>query len=163
MNHLVFVILIGIGATALMDLWSLLRKNLLNISQTNWGMVGRWIAYLPQGQFTHNTIAESHPIRGEHLIGWVAHYLIGIGYAGLLILTGGEAWVNNPTVSLALVIGIVTVVAPFFILQPGMGAGIAASNTNHPNSARLHSVINHTVFGFGLFLSAEIIKLIHSA
>ena len=46
------------------------------------------------------------------------------------------------------------IVAPFFIMQPGMGLGIAASKTPKPNLARLRSAVTHTVFGVGLYLSA---------
>ena len=42
--------------------------------------------------------------------------------------------------------------APFLLMQPCMGAGIAASRTPHPASARVHSLINHAVFGLGLYL-----------
>ncbi|WP_201606580.1 DUF2938 domain-containing protein [Psychrobacter immobilis] len=157
MDNVVFIILIGIGATAVMDLWSLLRKYLFNIPTTNWGMVGRWIAYMGQGQFRHDIIAESNAIRGENFIGWTAHYLIGIGYAVLLVLIGGQEWVQNPSIGIALAVGIATVVAPFFILQPGMGAGVAASRTPKPNAVRLQSVINHAVFGYGLYLSALVV------
>ena len=157
MDNVVFIILIGIGATAVMDLWSLLRKYLFNIPPTNWGMVGRWVAYMGQGQFRHDAIAESNVIRGEHFIGWTAHYLIGIGYAVLLVLIGGQKWIQNPSIGIALAVGIATVVAPFFILQPGMGAGVAASRTPKPNAVRLQSVINHAIFGYGLYLSALVV------
>lgn len=157
MVNVFFILLIGIGATAVMDLWSLLRQRLFSIPPTNWGMVGRWIAYMGQGQFRHVAIAKSDAVRGEQYIGWTAHYLIGIGYAVLLVLIFGQQWVKNPAIGPALAVGIATVVAPFFILQPGMGAGIAASKTPNPNSVRLHSVINHAVFGFGLYLSALVV------
>lgn len=160
MDSLVLTILIGIGATAVMDLWSLLRKRLFNMPPTNWGMVGRWIAYMRQGQFHHAAIAESKSIRGEHIIGWTAHYLIGIGYAALLVIICTPQWIDNPSIGPALLLGIVTVVAPFFILQPGMGAGIAACRTPKPHSVRIHSLINHAVFGFGLFLCAWAINLV---
>jgi hypothetical protein len=162
MDSIIFVILIGVGATAVMDLWCLLRKYLFNILPTNWGMVGRWIAYMRQGQFRHIAIAESSSIRGEQFIGWTAHYLIGIGYAALLVVICGKAWVHTPSIGPALAVGIGTVVAPFFILQPGMGAGVAASRTLKPNSVRLQSVINHAVFGFGLFLSALVVNFVYS-
>jgi len=162
MDNLVFVILVGIGATAVMDLWSLLRKHLFNIPPTNWGLVGRWIAYMKQGQFRHIAITESDSILGEQFIGWTAHYLIGISFAALLVVICGKAWVHNPSIGPALAVGIATVVAPFFILQPGMGAGVAASRTLKPNSVRLQSIINHTVFGFGLFLSALAVKYVNS-
>ncbi|WP_189403392.1 DUF2938 domain-containing protein [Alteromonas halophila] len=161
MDSIIIVIFIGIGATAVMDMWSLLRKYLLNIAPTNWRMVGRWIAYLGQGKFRHTAIAESKPVRGEQLIGWAAHYLIGIAYAALLIAICGKAWILTPSIGPALAVGIATVVAPFFILQPGMGAGFAASRTPSPNSVRLQSIINHAVFGAGLFLSAIAVRCVY--
>ena len=65
----------------------------------------------------------------------------------------------QPTAGPALALGIATVVAPFFVLQPGMGAGIAASKTPNPNAVRLHSVLNHAVFGLGLYLAALVLRL----
>jgi hypothetical protein len=55
---------------------------------------------------------------------------------------------------LALLYGIGTVVFPFFILQPSLGLGIASSRTPKPMQARLKSLMTHTVFGVGLYLSA---------
>ena len=158
MSSIIFTILIGVGATLVMDLWSLLRKSFFGLPPTNWGLVGRWIAHMKAGKVRHKTITDAKPIYGEQLIGWLAHYVIGIGYAVLLIAVCGQPWINKPTLVPALILGIVTVVAPFFILQPGMGAGIAASRTPNPNSARLHSLINHAVFGLGLFLSALAVR-----
>jgi hypothetical protein len=50
--------------------------------------------------------------------------------------------------------GIATVVFPFFILQPSLGLGIAASKTPKPMQARLKSLATHTIFGIGLYVSA---------
>jgi hypothetical protein len=49
----------------------------------------------------------------------------------------------------------VTVVAPLFILQPALGAGIASSKTPRPVFNSLKSLATHVVFGFGLFLAAR--------
>ena len=160
MQNFVFIVLIGIGATLVMDLWALLRQQLFGIAPTNWGMVGRWIGHMRKGQFSHISIANADAVSGEKIIGWTAHYVIGIGYAELLFLIFGEAWLFEPTLGPALVLGIATVVAPFFILQPGMGAGVAASKTPNPSAVRLHSVLNHAVFGLGLYLSALVLKLV---
>ena len=51
-------------------------------------------------------------------------------------------------------LGLVTIVAPWFVMQPAMGAGIAASRTPHPWSARLRNLATHAVYGIGLYLSA---------
>ena len=160
MQNIVFIVLIGIGATLVMDLWALLRQQLFGIAPTNWGMVGRWIGHMRKGRFSHTSIANADAVSGEKIIGWTAHYVIGIGYAVLLFLIFGEAWLFEPTLGPAVVLGIATVIAPFFILLPGMGAGVAASKTPNPNAVRLHSVLNHAVFGLGLYLSALVLRLV---
>ncbi|MCE2595755.1 DUF2938 domain-containing protein [Motilimonas cestriensis] len=159
MSNLMAVFFIGIGATAVMDLWSILRKSLFGIALPNYGMVGRWLAYMRHGKFRHDSIAASAPKQGEHFIGWIAHYLIGITFAAVLVGTAGKTWILNPTIGAALVVGVATTVAPFLLMQPGMGAGFASSRTPKPNSARLHSIINHAVFGLGLYASGWALKL----
>jgi len=159
MNNLMVVFLIGVGATALMDFWSMLRKLLLGIHPPNYGMVGRWLAYMTHGKFRHDSIAASDPIQGEHFIGWIAHYLTGIAFAAALVGIAGKSWILNPTIGPALVVGVGTLAAPFLLMQPGMGAGIASSRTPKPNSVRLHSFINHAVFGLGLYASGWALKL----
>lgn len=114
---------------------------------------------MTKGQFRHDAIAKSDPIRGERVIGWTAHYLTGIAFASLLTVGWDERWVETPTLIPALVVGLGTVVAPFFLMQPGMGAGIAASKTANPASARWQSLGNHLAFGLGLYLSALIVQL----
>jgi hypothetical protein len=54
----------------------------------------------------------------------------------------------------ALILAWVALAAPFLIMQPGMGAGIAASRTPNPNVARLRSILGHTAFGVGLYVVA---------
>ncbi|MFM4962471.1 DUF2938 domain-containing protein [Aeromonas bivalvium] len=153
MNTLLAVLLIGVGATALMDLWGVARKPLLGMPLPSYAMMGRWLGHMGQGRFRHEAIGVASPIPGESLIGWSAHYLIGIAFAALLIAIQGQDWLLAPTPGPALALGLVTVAAPFLVMQPGMGAGIAASRTPNPASARVHSLINHAVFGLGLYLS----------
>lgn len=161
MNNLLFIVFIGIGATAVMDVWSIMRKPLLGIPPPNYGMVGRWMGHIMNGQFRHDSIAASSPIRGEHAIGWAAHYLIGTAFAALLVGIWGESWIQAPTIGPALAIGMGTVAAPFLIMQPGMGLGLAASRTQHPASARLQSLITHTVFGLGLYMAGWAVHLFY--
>lgn len=122
-------------------------------------MVGRWIAHLQRGKFYNSNIAESVPIPTEKAVAWLAHYLIGISYAVLLVALYGSEWLITPTIGPALSVGVATIIAPFFVLQPGMGAGIAASRTPNPKAARVNRFLNHTVFGLGLYLSAKTINM----
>lgn len=147
-------VLIGVGATIVMDLWGVFLKRCFGIPSLNFAMVGRWIGHFPRGRFVHDAIAQASPVRGEGVIGWSAHYAIGIVFAGFLLSMWGLDWARQPTLLPALIVGVATVAAPFFIMQPGMGAGFAASKTPRPNVARLRSLATHTVFGFGLYVSA---------
>lgn len=160
MRFVLAAFVIGAGATALMDVWTVLRRTLLGIQPLSYGLVGRWLAHLPRGRFVHRPISTSPAIRHERAIGWIAHYLIGISFAAVVLALWGLDWACHPTLVPALLVGIGSIAAPFFILQPGMGAGIAASRAANPSSARLQSLITHTIFGFGLYATARAIGLL---
>lgn len=156
MNDLLSVVFTGVGATILMDVWGVARKALLGVPPADYGMVGRWIGHMAHGKFRHERIAAAAPIPGERVLGWSIHYITGIVFAAGLIYIVGFDWLRHPTLAPALAFGIVTVAAPFLLMQPGMGAGIAASRTPRPGSARLQSLITHAVFGFGLWLAGSV-------
>lgn len=158
MNALTITVLIGLFATALTDLWAIVRKRLLGVPLPDFGLVGRWLAHLTRGRFRHERIAAAAPVAGERLIGWTAHYLIGISFATLVPALWGSQWLEQPALGPALIVGIATVAAPFLLMQPGMGAGFAASRTPRPGAARVHSIVTHTIFGLGLYAAAIITR-----
>lgn len=147
-------VMIGVGATALLDLWALLLSRIFGITPPNWGLVGRWVAHLPSGRLVHDDIAAAAPVAGETAIGWVFHYAVGIAFAAALLAIWGPGWAVAPTLVPALIVGYVTVGCGWFILQPGMGAGIAASKRANARQIRLLNLAGHTVFGLGLYLTA---------
>jgi cation transport ATPase len=101
-------------------------------------------------------------VRYERVIGWSAHYAIGVFFAAALLAIWGLEWARRPTLAPALIISFLTLVATFFVMQPAMGAGIAASKTPRPNIARLRSIATHTVYGIGLYVSAWLRALLTS-
>lgn len=148
------IVLIGIGATALMDVWLWLLSR-VGVPSTGFAMVGRWVGHFTRGEFAHAAIAKAAPIPFEHCVGWVTHYLIGIAYAGLFVAPHGAAWLKQPTALPALVFGALTVAAPWFVMQPAMGAGVMALKTPTPLKSGLRNLANHTVFGLGLYVVAS--------
>jgi hypothetical protein len=161
-GYLFYAVLIGAGASVVMDTWMIARKRLFGMPLPDYGLVGRWMAWMPRGRFRHHPIAASPAVRSERAIGWAAHYLIGIGFAGALLAMWGLDWVRHPTIAPALIVGIGSVAAPFLLMQPGMGAGIAASRTPRPASARMQSLLTHTVFGLGLYAAGVAISLLQA-
>lgn len=149
------VLILGVGATMTMDLWALFLKQ-FGVNSLNFAFLGRWIGHLPEGRWFHEAIAKSTPVKGELVVGWLAHYSIGISFAGLLVGIYGSDWLKNPSLLPALIIGIITVLAPWFILQPALGAGIASSKTATPLFNAIKSLVTHFIYGLGLYLNAVV-------
>ena len=150
-------LLMGVGATLTFDLWAVLLKYIFKMNPSNLCLVGRWLRYMPEGIFRHSNIGSAPQKRAECIVGWIAHYITGIGFAIIFVAFVGSNWLRRPTLIPALVFGLVTVVAPFFIMQPSFGLGVAASKTSNPAQVRLRSLMNHTVFGIGLYLSGRLV------
>ena len=127
-------IVIGIGATLLMDAWNLLLRRALGVKSLDMCTLGRLVVR-----------------RHECLVGWVGHYTIGVVLAAAFVLLM-PAWLDRPALIPAMMFGAVTVVFPIFILQPALGIDSA--------KARLKSMGTHLVYGLGLFFSAEMLRLL---
>jgi hypothetical protein len=154
-QHYVFgAIAIGIGATLIMDFWNQFLKRTFGIPSLNYCLLGRWLRHMPGGTFKHANITATPRKPLECAVGWIAHYTIGVGFALVFVVLVSGAWLARPTLLLALLYGVATVVFPFFIMQPSLGLGIASSRTPKPMQARLKSLATHTVFGVGLYLCA---------
>jgi hypothetical protein len=117
-------------------------------------VIGIGATLMPAGTFRHASIAAAPSKPLECQTGWVAHYSIGVAFAVALVVATSGAWLARPTLPLALLVRIGTVVFPFFVMQPSIGLGVAASKTPRPIQARVKSLVTHTVFGVGLYLCA---------
>jgi hypothetical protein len=159
LHDLTTIVLIGIGATALMDLWLAVQKQ-LGLRTLDMALIGRWAGHLAQGRWAHPAIAQAAAIPGERAWGWLIHYAVGVAFAGLLVAVQGTGWAHSPSLLPAVAVGIATVALPLFVMQPAMGAGFASSKTPTPLKNCIRSLANHTVFGLGLYLSAVVIALI---
>jgi hypothetical protein len=153
-NYVPYAIAIGIGATLVMDLWNLFLRRAFSIPSLDYCLLGRWVRHMQEGTFKHASINAAPRKSFECAVGWIAHYTIGVTFALVLVVLTSGAWLARPTLLLALLYGVGTVVFPFFIMQPSLGLGVAASRTPKPMQARLKSLVTHTVFGVGLYVCA---------
>lgn len=153
-THFLAAIIVGAGATLVMDLWGVFLKRTFSIPSLNYCLVGRWLRHMLEGTFKHVSIAAAPQKRFECTVGWIAHYVIGAVFALVLVALAPGGWLARPTLLPPLLFGIGTVLVPFFIMQPSLGLGIAASKTPSPTRARLKSLMTHTVFGAGLYVCA---------
>lgn len=147
-------VLVGAGATLLLDLWSLFLQRVFKVPFPNFCLLGRWLRHIPEGKFVHASIASAPQKQSECAVGWIAHYAIGAVFALVFVALAPTGWLARPTLMPALLFGLGTVLFPYVVMQPAYGLGIAASKTPNPTSARLKSLMSHGVFGLGLYLSA---------
>ncbi|WP_313620244.1 DUF2938 domain-containing protein [Achromobacter sp.] len=155
------VALVGVGATAIMDVWSLTLRR-LGVPTLDYALVGRWAGHLCRGRFAHASIGRAPPVPGERPVGWAIHYGTGLAFAGLLIAVQGGAWLHDPAFLPAVAVGVATVVVPWFVIQPAMGAGFMSAKTPTPLKNCLRSLATHGVFGAGLYLSAAALQLLEA-
>lgn len=156
---LVASVMIGIGATALFDLWIWLVSRTGIAGPPAWTLPGRWFGHVARGRFLHEGgMAGAEPIPNETTIGWLVHYLIGVIYAGIVVSWGGSDWLAAPTLLPPLVVGLVTVLAGWLIMSPGMGNGIAGARTDRPGKTRALQLAAHTVFGLAMWIIALVIS-----
>jgi hypothetical protein len=151
------VAMVGVGATLVMDLWGWLLRRVYGVSGLDYRLVGRWIGHMASGTFRHDGIGRAPALPAEALIGWAAHYGIGIAFALGLVMAAGTGWLQQPTPLPAVLFGLATVALPYFVMQPAFGLGIAGARTPDPMAARLRSLITHLVFGTGLYIAARLV------
>lgn len=148
-EDLIRIVAIGVGATLAMDLWGWVQRRAFGARTLDYGRVGRWLL-----DPRRKPAEAPPPSRRERALGWIAHYACGVAFAALLVAVAGRAWLKAPTLGAALLAGVLTLAAPFLILQPALGAGLASSRTPDATAARLRSLLTHLVFGAGLYAAA---------
>ncbi|MGL2965839.1 DUF2938 family protein [Flavobacterium sp. XGLA_31] len=157
MNNTLKTILVGIGATAAVDVFTYI---LSLFTHKGHGIlyIGRWEAYIFKGQFVHNTIRETPSMANELLIGWITHYTIGVVFAFSLVFLFGKKWLNSPSFLPAMILGNVTLFIPICIVQPVLGFGIAFSKIPQAPFLLIKIILIHTVYSIGIYWMAMALK-----
>ncbi len=141
------LVIAGFCACIFMDSFQRLLWITFKIAPSNWAMVGRWSYYLVRsGRLINPEIEQLPPAPSEHLMGWVVHYLVGIGYAAVYLALI-QAELLLPGMMDGAVFGIASVIVPWFFFLPAMGKGMLARLTDNPRLVCLLAVLNHLVFG----------------
>ena len=159
MTTLINVLIIAFVANIVMDVYEFLLERLLGKTR-DWHLVGRWVANIPKGSFILDTNDETLAIPGELALGWIFHYVVGIAYVGVYLFGVEYILGEPPSVVSAIGFGVITVVAPWFILMPGLGVGMFAINAGRANFVRAASLSVHAVFGIGIFLGIVVAGMV---
>ncbi|MDP6830442.1 MAG: DUF2938 family protein [Alphaproteobacteria bacterium] len=145
------ILVVGVVANIVTDIYEYALERVLGKNR-DWHYVGRWVAYLGRGVFRHDDIQDTPAVRRELILGWAFHYLVAIIFAEIYLQILAAVLEQPASLWNGLGFGVVTVLAPWLILIPGLGGGFFGSNTPRPGLLRLASLSVHAVFGIGLYL-----------
>ena len=154
MNVFTVGVLIGLGGTLAMDIWAVLLNRVAGQPLPNWANPGRWFGHVFRGRIFHDDIGAVEPVTQELALGWLLHYGAGVIYGVIWAMIAGTTWLAAPTFFPVWVFAILTIAAGWYLLQPGMGLGWAASKTANPWKARIMGLLAHTAFGLGMWVTA---------
>lgn len=153
-QEMAWIVMVGLVATAVMDVISLLRVHVLGERAMDWALVGRWLGHVLRGQLVLTNPRTAGQVPYERALGWLFHYGVGLALAALMwAILGGET-LQRPQLAPIVGFGAATVVLPMLTMQPGLGMGVAARKLPAPWAARARSLVTHLSFGFGLYLGA---------
>jgi Protein of unknown function (DUF2938) len=153
-------LLAGIVATATLDVWQQIYRLAFGTPITDWAMIGRWVGHIPQGQLVQPDIGKAPPIANERILGWIVHYIVGIGYAVVYLLLMRFVVGSPPSFVSALVFGAASVVVTWFFMEPILGAGVLGSKIPGQADAMLHDFTSHLSLGLGLYIGSRVAGLI---
>jgi len=146
------MLVVGLVANVTLDVWQQVFRLLFKFPITNWAMVARWIAHIPQGHLAWPDIGKAPPVPNELFWGWVVHYAVGPSLGALYVALMRFVFHQPLSFAAAFAFGIVTVAITWFVIEPLLGAGPAARNVPNGNLVRAQDLTSHAAFGVGLYL-----------
>ena len=145
-------IISGIIATLLFDLFQISLSYSYNINKPKWNLIGRYFYGLIENNYFREDINNDLENRNEYLFGYLIHYLIGIIF-GIFYVSLNITLYYEPSITLALIIGFITVLGNWCILMPyAFNMGFFASKKDEQKQILVQNLIAHFVFGVGLYI-----------
>ena len=146
------ILIVGVGACTIFDLWQRAFQKLTAIPPSNWAMVGRWsLGLVTNGQLIVYDLESQAERKNELAVGWLVHYSVAIGYAAVY------AWLMHANILQAglidgLIFGAISVVVPCFFFLPCFGKGVLARLTPNPPLVCGLALMMHSLFGVSIGL-----------
>lgn len=148
------IILAGISACIVLDLWQICLQRFTGIPATNWGVIGRWlIIAVSKGTLVNDRLDDTPAIKNEAAVGWSLHYAVaiayGVVYAALMYKTPflEATWLDG------VYFGAASVIVPWFFFLPCIGKGILAHKTPKPVFVCMIALVGHIIFGVAMALA----------
>jgi len=156
-NLVVTGIAAGVVGTMVMDLLNSLLARTGLITRIDVRMIGRMSSGWVRGRFSYGHPGEMKPAAHEAAVGYLSHYLIGVGLAVPFVVGWGVLADGPVSPAWIFVYGIATTVASVFLVYPSMGLGVFGRKSPEGIRAPLSSLANHTFFGAGMAAAVALI------
>ena len=150
------ILIVGVVACAIFDLWQRVFQKMTAIPPSNWAMVGRWsLGVMTNGQLIARDLESQAERQNELAVGWLVHYGVAIGYAAVY------AWLMQANILQAafgdgLIFGVLSVAVPWFFFLPCLGKGMMARLTPNPPLVCALALMVHSLFGVSIGLGFAI-------
>jgi len=157
MNLILSGIVAGIIGTTVMDLMNNLVARTGLLLKIDMLILGRMAAGWTHGRFLYKHPDEMEQVPGEMIYGYLTHFAIGIGLA-MPFIAFWELLFENPITPFgAIMYGISTTAASFFLVYPSIGLGVCG--TKHPERIKAFAspLANHFFYGVGLAIAVVIV------
>jgi hypothetical protein len=146
------IIIVGIVACAIFDLWQRVFQKVTAVPPSNWSMVGRWsLGLITMGQLIARDLESQAERKNELAVGWLVHYGVSIGYAAVYALLMRATILHAGFID-GLIFGMMSVVVPWFFFLPCLGKGILARLTPNPPLVCVLALMMHSLFGVSIGL-----------
>ena len=148
----------GVFGTLAMDSLNHLFSRTGIILKIDIAMIGRMSAGWGKGRFRYSQPGEMEPVDNDLFYGLITHYAIGVTLA-LPYVLGWYLLVGGPTSPVwALVYGVATTVASWFLVYPSMGMGVFGRHSPEGIKAALSPLANHLFFGVGMAVAVALLN-----
>lgn len=160
---LLHMLVVGVVATAALDLWQQACRLAFGMPATDWGMIGRWVGHFRDGTFVQPDIGRAAPVPHETALGWAVHYAVGIGYGVVYLALVWFVLRIPPAPVPALVFAALSVSVTWFVVEPVLGAGVMARRVPHRPAALAHDFTSHLALGVGLAVGEPVARALLGA
>ena len=146
------ILLVGIGACVVFDVWQRLFHRFTAIPPSNWAIVGRWaIGLLTGGQLIVRDLELQPNRRNELGVGWFVHYTIAVAYAAFFMLLMRANFLAAEFAD-GLLFGVVSVGGPWLFFLPCLGKGIMGRLTPNPPLVCALALMMQSIFDAAIWL-----------
>ena len=147
----------GVVGTLAMDLLNNIVARTGVFLKIDVATIGRMAVGWTQGHFCYRHPDEMKPVPNERIYGYLAHFAIGVGLAVPFVL-GWSLWVGGPASPVwAVLYGVATSAASFFLVYPSMGLGVFGRRSPDRVRAFITPLANHLFYGVGLAVGVVLV------